>query len=83
MRVGKLIERLREALKHPSTPSDVVSWYTIKAWNPDSGRYEPISGYVIDPLNRTIELTTNEDGYEINLGMGGRVQSSCTSSSKP
>ena len=69
MEVGKLIERLREAIRHPATKTEYVYGYTIKAWDADSEQYEPVSGYVIDPVHKTIELTTDDDGYEVNLGI--------------
>ena len=69
MQLGKLRERLKELMRHPATPTEYVYGYVVKAWDADSGQYEPVSGYVVDPVHKTVELTTDDDGYEVNLGI--------------
>jgi hypothetical protein len=69
MNIDTLIERLQELKRHPATPTENVGKYTVLAWDADSGQHEAVSGYVIDPKNGTLELTTDDDSYEINLGL--------------
>jgi hypothetical protein len=60
-KLGDLVSGLREVLKHAGPDEKLYNHdFTVLAWDPDAGDYQPVSGYIYDPANRTLTLQTDD-----------------------
>ena len=60
MTAAGLIARLQESIRHGTSP-----WSTVLAFDPDTGRYEEVTGYLTAPetsnIRPTVTLCTDSD----------------------